>query len=61
MGTRNHQNNVALIDRLEEKYSKKLAKLQKRQVSIRDSISSTHGMRITRNQYLDYEVIGSIA
>ena len=57
MGTRSYQNRSALLHRLEEKYSQKLTELRKNR-TLAHSVSSAHGMHITKNQYLDYEVIG---
>lgn len=60
MGTRIHQKRAALLHRLEEKYSQKLTKLSMHQRRLQDSVSAAHGMRISKNQYLDYETIGSV-
>lgn len=52
---KNHEDRVALISYLENKYSKKLTKLQTNKPSKNEGWPLLHGMKIRKNEYLDFE------
>jgi len=57
MATKNRKDRMALLDRLEKKYSHKLTKLYWQRDLLGEAVPVRRGMQIYKNQYLDYELL----